>query len=195
MDVSDYRSLPSPSRSALRSSCSPPRSKELRVTFHQESLDEPLKSKLFSGALNDIASRALRRTSQEPLLTPTERKCEVESSYLDSVLAEYITSLSPDQALDTQNFTDACWPELKPLVTSLTWPLAQKGTELESHAERLLQLSSGTRTRVSNLDLESSFWSWILKSLVINYSVTECNSFTSWPNHQAHCEHGQGLGF
>ncbi|XP_049327053.1 uncharacterized protein LOC125787207 isoform X2 [Astyanax mexicanus] len=135
----DYRPLPSPaSCSVLRSSCSPPRSKELRVTFQQDSSTSYTKSRTFNRASENTTPSALWKTSQQPLFRPTQHKPEGEASYLASDTRTY----GSDRALDSMDFTDAYWPTPEPGPTSVPRSIPQKSSELESHTNRLLQLSS-----------------------------------------------------
>ncbi|KAL7833738.1 hypothetical protein AOLI_G00286980 [Acnodon oligacanthus] len=76
------------------------------------------------------------------------------------ILREDPTPQSPDRVLDSQYFTDACWPALKPSVTSGTWPSPRNSTELESRTDKLLQLTSDLYEVTYLPDVAIPVWSF-----------------------------------
>lgn len=139
LNLSDDKLSPGPSHSVLRSPSSPPpRSKDLRVTFQQERSNSFPKTMPFCRIIKQNASPLLSRTDQQSVLTRTQSTPEIRSLYLDSEPTE-----GTNKHWD-KNFRDAVlsW-------TSMNHPLAETHTELESHTDRLLRLTRGTKVLFS----------------------------------------------
>ncbi|KAL7831154.1 hypothetical protein SRHO_G00306560 [Serrasalmus rhombeus] len=89
-----------------------------------------------------------------------ERGCCVRKWHTSGFNEEDPTPQSPDRVLDSQYFTDACWPALKPSVISRTWPLPHNSSELESRGDKLLQLTSDLYEVTYLPDVAIPVWSF-----------------------------------
>lgn len=134
LNLSDDEVSPGPSHSVLRSSSSPfPRSKDLRVTFLQEYSNSSPKTRPFCQTLKQKTS-LLSRTDQQAGLAPTRSTPEIRSLYLGSEPTE-----------GTNKPWDMTFRDVVLSRTTMNHTLAETDTELESHTDRLLHLTRGTK--------------------------------------------------
>lgn len=139
LNLSGDKVSPGPSHSVLCSSSSLyPRSKDVRVTFLQEYSNSSPKKRPFCRSIKQKASPLLSRTDQQSVLTPTWSTPEIRSLYLESELTE-----GTNKPWD-MNFRDVVLSR-----TTMNHPLAETDTELESHTDRLLRLTRGTKVLFS----------------------------------------------
>lgn len=153
LNLSDDKLSPGPSHSVLRSSSSPPpRSRDLRVTFQQKYSNSFPKTRPFCRTLKQNTSSLLRKTDPQTLLTPTWSTPEIRALYL-----KFEPTEGTNKPWD-MNFRDVVLSR-----TPMNHHLAEMDTELESHTDRLLRLTRGTKVLFS-------FYSNFIETL-INYTI------------------------